>query len=806
MDTGTTINVYGIRHHGPGCARSLRAALEEFAPDVVLVEGPPDAHGVLALAAHGDMEPPVALLIYDPAAPRRAVFYPFARYSPEWQALRYALERGIPARFMDLPQAMQFALDDQPAVADDRPSLERRPGDAPRPVGAGDQAPATSEGAPSEDRLHDAPNGGRDLRDDPIGLLAAAAGYADHELWWEHQIEQRQDAAGLFEGILEAMATLRASSDPGKGSDPGNDGETSTGDGPHREALREAHMRQTIRAARRDGFRRVAVVCGAWHAPVLTAAALTAPGEARSDATLLTGLRRVKVAATWIPWTNGRLAQRGGYGAGVRSPGWYEHLWTAPDRHAVRWVTRIARLLRAEDLDASSAAVVEAVRLSEALAALRGLPMPGLTELHEAAQTVLCAGDPTPMALIRAKLEIGERLGEVPAETPSVPLQADLAAAQRRLRLKPSAEDKALDLDLRNDADRARSHLLHRLTLLGIPWGRRETAGGKSGTFHEFWRLRWQAEFAVDLIEASAWGNTIEDAATAYARGKGDEAAELPRLTALVDAAILAALPDAIDHLLALVRRQSAMASDVRRLMEALPPLARVARYSDVRGTASAGVAPVIDVLFERVVVGLPGACSSLDDAAAAEFATGMGHVRESLDLLDRPDQQAEWRGMLRRLVGRDGVHGLVRGWACRLLLDADALDAADLQRLARLALSPVTPAPQAAAWLEGVLRGSGQLLLHQDGLWSALDGWLTGLSPDGFTETLPLVRRAFSGFQPPERRAMGAKVTRLRGSPAMGTAGTAGTAGTKLVDIDRARADLVLPILARILGTPEAG
>ena len=120
-------------------------------------------------------------------------------------------------------------------------------------------------------------------------------------------------------------------------------------------------------------------------------------------------------------------------------------------------MARAAGLLRGEDLDASSSNVIEAVRLGEALAALRDLPMPGLAELHEAIQTVLCNGDPAPMALIRHRLEIGEALGEVPAETPTVPLQQDLAARQRRLRLPPSAEIRTLDLDLRNETDRARS-------------------------------------------------------------------------------------------------------------------------------------------------------------------------------------------------------------------------------------------------------------------------------------------------------------------------------------------------------------
>src|SRR5437879_4818919 len=104
-----TVHIFGIRHHGPGSARSLRQALEAPEPDCLLVEGPPDAAGVLPLLAHPEMRPPVALLIYRPDEPRRAAYYPFALFSPEWQAIHYGLTRSIPVRFMDLPQAYFLA-------------------------------------------------------------------------------------------------------------------------------------------------------------------------------------------------------------------------------------------------------------------------------------------------------------------------------------------------------------------------------------------------------------------------------------------------------------------------------------------------------------------------------------------------------------------------------------------------------------------------------------------------------------------------------------------------------------------------
>lgn len=746
-----SVSIFGIRHHGPGCARSLRAALEALEPDIVLVEGPPDAQEVVPLLAASGMKPPVALLIYAPEKPAQAVYYPFATFSPEWQALRYALARGIPARFMDLPQAFQLGTEE-----------ER---DAPAPA---HQAAIAREAA------------GEQV--EPLDLLARAAGYSDYELWWERQIEQRRDMQGIFEGILEAMSELRA--DP----TPQNE----------REAQREAHMRQTTRAALHEGFERIAVVCGAWHAPVLTEQALQ---TIQGDAATLGGLKRIKVEATWIPWSSARLSYRSGYGAGVASPGWYEHIWTARDRASIRWSAQAAQLLRAEGLDASSASVIETVRLAETLAALRGLSFPGLGELHEAIQTVLCHGNAEPMALIRQRLEVGDQLGEVPADTPAVPLQRDLENKQRRLRLKPSTAIEKLDLDLRKEHDRARSRLYHQLRLLNIEWGKPQRGASRQmGTFHEYWQVQWQVEFIVKLIEANIWGNTTEKAASGYARHQAEQAENLPELTGLLNRVVLAGLPEAIEHLLTCVQTRAAVAADVRQMMDALPPLALVAREGDVRETQSEHLLPVIDSLFERIVIGLPGACASLDDEAAQTMVASLNQADYSLEKLNREEQYAQWLRVLSVLARREGVHGLVRGRCCRILFDKQQLNADELQAAARLALSSATPAGQAAAWIEGVLHGSGQLLLNQDGLWQALDSWLSELGAESFIELLPLLRRAFADFSGPERRAMGEKVRHLHTAP-----GATGVQATE-TEIDHQRASEVLPVLAQLLGVQPDG
>jgi hypothetical protein len=748
--------VFGVRHHGPGCARSLVAALDAMAPDALLIEGPPDAAEVLALAGAPEMKPPVALLVYPVETPARAVFYPFAEFSPEWQAIRFALARGIPVRFMDLPQYHRLA--------------ERA-----EEKGAGRNDEGTEEDAHGDS---DADGSDEDIaRIDPIGALAMAAGFPDGELWWEHEIERRHDPSGLFEGLLEAMRAMREAHPTSVTPE---------------DARREAFMRQTIRATVKEGKSRVAIVCGAWHAPVLAEL-----GPAKPDADLLKGLPKTKTVATWIPWTASRLSFRSGYGAGVNAPGWYQHLWTHPEQPTLRWTIRAARTLREEDLPAPTASVIESVRLAEALASLRGLAHPGLREINDSMQAVLCGGEIGPLAFVRDRLELGGPLGEVPPATPAVPLRRELEAEERRLRLKRTDEIKTLDLDLREQTDRARSRLFHRLRLLEIEWARAETVTGKSGTFHELWQLRWRPELEIDIVEASRWGNTIAAAAGARAVELAGKTEELGPLTEILDQVVVAELDDALGHVLGIVQARAAVASDVLHMAAALPRLARLSRYGDVRGLSAEPVLALLDGIYQRVLVGLPNACLSLDDDAATAMANALAQVNEAVALLDRADLTPSWLDAVAALAGRDVAAPLVRGYAARLAHDKGRVGRDDLVRLASRALSRAIPPHEVAAWLEGMLRGGALLLMHAQDLWAVLDAWMVDLSDDALDAVLPLLRRAFSSFTGPERRSMGEIVRALRG-------GQASSRAPRSTEIDERRAALVLPVLAQILGVPH--
>ncbi|MFI6458959.1 DUF5682 family protein [Streptomyces sp. NPDC050538] len=781
----------GVRHHGPGSARAVRAALDAALPRVVLIEGPPEADALIPLAADEDMRPPVALLAHAVDEPGCSAFWPLAEFSPEWVAIRWALEHEVPARFIDLPatHTLAWGKDDKDDKDDTEGELtgEEQP---PDPTAETPSSEPSSSESPSDP--------GTDIRVDPLAVLAETAGYDDPERWWEDVVEHRgageRDAFAPFTALEEAMGALR---------------ETYGVGGRDRDLVREAYMRLQVRAAQREFEDDVAVVCGAWHVPALRQKASVA-----ADRALLKGLPKVKTDLTWVPWTHRRLSRASGYGAGIDSPGWYGHLFGAPDRPVERWMTKVAGLFREEDRIVSPAHVIEAVRLAETLAVMRGRPLPGLGETTDAVRAVMCEGSDVPLSLVHDRLVVGDVLGEVPPGAPAVPLQRDLDRLQRKLRIKPEALERELELDLRKETDAGRSRLLHRLRLLRIEWGEPTASRGSTGTFRETWRLRWEPELAVRVAEAGVWGTTVLAATTAKAEADAVGAQSLADVTALAEQCLLAELPDALPVVMKVLADRAALDTDVGHLAQALPALVRSLRYGDVRGTDTRALTEVAAGLAERVFVGLPPACAALDTDAAEEMRRHVDAVHGAVALLGdasgpgsgsgHGDLRGRWRAVLRTLSARDTVPGIIRGRAVRLLLDEGELGPDEAARLMGLVLSPGTPPADAAAWIEGFVGGGGGLLLvHDERLLGLVDAWLTGVPAEAFTDVLPLLRRTFSSYEPGVRRTLGELVRRGPGKQ-VGTAATAAGIPGFGAELDAGRADAVVPVLRLLLGLDD--
>jgi hypothetical protein len=747
------IYVLGIRHHGPGSSKNLRQALSALQPDCILVEGPADANDLIPYVGDPGLKPPVAMLLYNPKDLQQAAYLPFASFSPEWQTIQWGLRQGIPVRLMDLPIGWTF----QDAQNQAELSLFRQP--------------ETGEHA---DALR--------LRRDPLGYMAQLAGYEDSERWWEVHFEERENSLEVFDVILEMMQVLRE--------------ETAAVES--EETLRrEAYMRETIRTVIKEGFKKIVVVCGAWHAPVLQDI-LQRP--AKTDKALLKGLNKVKVQGTWVPWTYERISFSSGYRAGVVSPAWYELLFGRRKDVVPRWMTKAARLLRQEDLQASSAQVIDAVRLSEELARLRHLAIPGLEELKEAAGSVFCDGDTTLLQLVEQKLVIGDVIGSVPRDIPQLPLQKDLEKRIKSARLSDAlktTETVRKDLNLRVGSNLKASQLLHQLNILNIPWGHtRQLSENLEGGFRENWSLKWKPDFALRIIEAGMLANTVPEAAAVKILQAAEEAHSLSDLTTFVQESLRADLKAVFNRLIRQLEVKSAQTRDLEQLIKALPPMIAIWRYGDTRQTDVKAVEQLIWHTIPRIAIGLPGLLSSIKDEVAERLFKELMELHQSIALLKEEQLETYWTDALLRVTDVPQVHPLLQGAATRLVFDQSLLELEEVGRRFHLGLSSPADLQGAAWWLEGFLHGSGLLLIYNPQLWRILDDWVATLSMELFQEILPLLRRTFARFSHAERRKMMAL--------AQGVTPDKVRRGALQTIWDEERAAIIEPILDELLGEGE--
>jgi len=711
------VSYFGIRHHGPGSAAAVAAALEELHPAQVLIEGPSDASDVVPLLAADGMKPPVALLAYPADDPSLTAFWPFAEFSPEYQAVCWAVRSGVPVQFIDLPSTANF---EQRARAKKPQGLE-----------TGDGGPTSERGMTTEERR----------RTDPIAVLAEAAGYEDPESWWSDLVEQNPAPGPVFDAVAMAMAEVRA---------PELDSPE-----PY-EARREACMRLAISACASTAEGPVAVVCGAWHVPALKERHTKA-----DDRAVLGTLPRKKAQLTWAPWTSPRLSGVG-YGAGVAAPGWNKHLWETRGRAdgASVWLTRIARILRDKGHLVSTASLIEAQRLAVALACIRERPQPGFEELREACVACLFGGETLLWNLIEDELLLGNDVGEIPPDQPLAPLIEDFQAQSKAAKLKPEALQRELSVDLRSQAGLFRSTLLHRLNLLGVPWGRLTDAGRSRGTFREKWILAYDPEYTVELVTKLVYGPTIEQAASGIVSEQFTTSTTLSELADGIRDALTAALPAAVDNGLALLEKRAALSSDCEDILSALPALADILRYGQARAMDLTSLSGLAGHLIQEAGINLMYAARGLDDDGAAHLCTlieqadaGIRLIQPAVDILET------WTHGLRAVLEDGQASQQVAGCVASLLYESGDLDASDAVALVSLRLSPGTLVADAADFLEGFFSLSSRRLIYDDGLRGAVDSWLTGLEDEDFMMYLPLMRRVLSTLDSMERKRLMAAV-----------------------------------------------
>ncbi len=735
------VHVFGVRHLSPGGAWHLLRFLDEVKPTAVLVEGPSDASSEIRHIVRSETAPPIAILAYTNQVPVHTVLWPFASYSPEYAALKWADRNGAESAFIDLPSSVTLAL-----------RSTRQKG---APEGDGDKQPDSADAVPSAGADDESSRPGS-----PEASLyervAALAGEPDYDTYWERHYEHNLSPDVYRQTVKAFSSSMRSLTIEGER-------EQAVHEFAHN-AVRESYMKRCIREMIDAGHKpdKIVVVCGAYHAE-----ALENTDGAMTDAELKT-LPSVSSKLTMMPYSYFRLSSLSGYGAGNNAPGYYEAMWQAMQEGTLEglphvYLSAVAVRLRQSGTFRSTAEVIEAVRMAESLAALHGGSQPALVDLRDAAKTLLGRGELSVVADALAFMDVGTGIGALAEGVSQTPVQDDLNRQLKELKLDKYrttvAQELALDLRenrrVKSEAaaflDLNRSFLLHRLALIGISLAQVKPSSQQEASWAEHWVLQWSPEAEIQTVEASLMGETIEIAAARTLSQKLAACTAIAEASSLIRTACLCGMASQLAASLTALDTLAADSRDVVQLAAAISELSKAVSYGDVRRMDTAPLLPLLEKLFLRASLFLLEA-SGCNDEAAMGMMEAIGSLHNAAQEHAGQVDEELWLAKLTELSSRDDRNPRLSGLACAILMERGVLSAEACEQEVSRRLSPGIPAELGAGWFEGLAQRNRYALVSRIALWEQLNAYIAGLEKEQFARALVFLRRAFSVFAPREK------------------------------------------------------
>ncbi|NQX67569.1 hypothetical protein HQN90_15715 [Paenibacillus alba] len=734
LDKSSGFHVFGIRHLSPAGAHHLLAFLDEIKPTVVLIEGPSDASPFISELSSSGVVPPIAILAYTDGLPVRTLLYPYANYSPEYQAFMWASKNSAQASFIDLPSEHALALYEHR-------KRRRSTAESEQTQEADDLQVYVYEQNALYQRI-------AELSDEP-----------DYEAYWERYFEQNLQKDAYRQGIYQFSIQMRELS-------ARQEMQLAPQEAAYNE-IREAYMRRKIQDAIADGHapEKIVVVTGAHHA-----SAMDFRFPAMTDEELK-GLPKTTTKLTLMPYSYYKLSSHSGYGAGNQAPAYFELFWQCLQRGDLHrlpalYFSQVAAHLREHGTYRSTASLIEGVRLAEALAALHDGSLPTWKDLRDAATVCLGFGEFSTIAEALARTDVGTAIGRLPEGVSQTPIQDDLNRELKRLKLEKFKTPVAttLELDLRENRrvkseesaflDLKRSVLLQRLELLGIQFAKKERVHQASASWAEHWVLRWTPEAEIQAVESTLKGETIELAAAFVLKERLEACSDIAEASRIIRTACDCDLTELMEQAKSALQGLAVDTGSFEQIAAAAYELSVLIRYGSIRRIETDPLLPLLQQLFLRGTLLLMDASGCNDDAAE-----GMVRAIQSLHTVaqDHYDQVDDglWFNKLQDLASSDDRNAKLSGFAFAILLERNEIPDERVAQEVSRRLSPGIPVDLGAGWFEGMSMRNRYALLSRVSLWQQLDAYITSLEKEAFHRSLVFLRRAFGSFEPREKAAV---------------------------------------------------
>ena len=700
------MKTFGIRHFSPAGAYFLRQFLDEIKPALVLIEGPADFDFLIDDIVSKKLVPPFAIMAYTKEAPIDTILYPFAEYSPEYQAILWAMENNKECHFFDLESDIILGLDKK---NDDI----------------------------QEEEIISETNSKKSIE-------------IDMEGFWERNLEQSEDMQGYRSGSALFGESLR--------KDTNSDDKSFI-----RDIVRESFMKRKIKEYIEKGFdtEKIVAITGAFHT-----SAIESLEGAMSDKEYKELVRR-ESNVTLMPYSYYRLSKRTGYGAGNAAPSYYELLWQGflngdTTYHERKYLSTLAKYMREHGGIVSSAQVIEATRLARELAIIRGGSVPTLEDLKDASITCIGGGSFGDMAMGFAETDIGKKIGSVPQDAMQTSIQSDFTSKLKQLKLEKYKELVAtpLQLDLRENLrvkskesaflDLNRSFFLYRLVVLGIDFAQIKRSNQDNATWAENWILQWTPEAEIQIVESVLKGDTIADAVAFVLSERLLEATKISEIAEVIEAAFNCGLPKIVEGAKRSLDEMANGTISIHDIAGTVSKLSNMILFGDIRKLDREPLVPIVKRLCIRAALMLVGE-STCDDIAAATLADDIQKIHNVFMVQDFLDESL-WIDKLMELSNRDDLNTKISGLATAILLDVGKIDEPTLRKEVSRRLSIGMPAELGANWFAGLSMRNHYALIGRLTLWESLSEYLDTLDEEEFRRSAVFLRRAFVEYSAKEK------------------------------------------------------
>lgn len=719
------LHVIGVRHHSPACARLVAHVVREVRPRFVLIEGPSDMNGRIDELLLGH-ELPVAIFSYAHGQElHHASWAPFCGYSPEWVAITEAREVKAEALFIDLPAWDEAFLDVENRYSDRHTRASLR-----------------------------------------MEALCERMGIEDTDALWDHLFEQPLAMPALQERLATYFRELR-------------EGDESLG----RDVTREAYMSRWIAWAMQEAGAagHVVVVCGGYHAPVLEEAWTTLTETSRPAVPARGGATRT--GSYLVPYSFRRLDAFVGYESGMPSPEFYQRLWDdGADAAGEHMLFAAIEHLRKKKQRVSPADAIAAMTLARGLRTLRGHEelarvdvLDGLAAaiVKDALEaplpwnrrgTLMRGTDPMLVEIVAAFS--GDRVGRLAEGTPLPPLVPDAFDELERVGIELQRTARDVTIVLTEPAGLEASRVLHRLRVLRVPgitlvqepsFDRDRTA------LTEVWNVVRVLEQEPALIEAAAYGATLESAAAARLEESVGAARGMSTLARHLREAALVGIGTLATRLAEDARRAAGVEASFAELGEALADLVALHEHDVLFGAKDAPVVgEAISAAFDRGLWLFEAIEGDAGDAEVKGALALRDALRRSGPKLGLDGMRAE-AVMQRRTADREAPPP-IRGAAFGFLWSVSgAIDGTEAAHAVKSAGRPDT----LGDFLAGVFALAREEVLRTPGLLGVVDGLVSPMTREDFLVAIPSLRMAFAWFPPREREEIARQVLGLHGGDA---------------------------------------